>query len=365
MNNISPPSRVAFKSTLLLRAHPVAWILLVAVGLFALLPFRYSTRALFSEWAFAILPVTAAQLAAVAMLALGGVVLRALREDGPAPFRRRLGMALAESPLGRPKLGEDTAWFLLALSVTLTAHFFVKISIHAINSRLFDVTLATYDRALSLGGNPAVFLSSLCASHPWVLHSMDVLYTPIYFGVYLTLVPVLALLLPRRTQRLTFAIAYLLIWILGALLYLAFPSWGPVFTEHRAFLSALSHMPLTSAVQNELAMELDGLLSNPYGPRPTRYGGVAAFPSLHLAVVTVFAWCIRPLGRLASVVALMLVLGMTVGSLITGYHYLSDGLAGVILGVGCCLLGRRWAEAFVLGNEELAVAGVSPGAAPS
>jgi hypothetical protein len=86
-------------------------------------------------------------------------------------------------------------------------------------------------------------------------------------------------------------------------------------------------MPITVYVQTELLKELKGVIERPAGPRPIRFGGVAAFPSLHLAVITLFTLAV-----------------------VTGYHYLLDGLAGMVIGAACYRMALTWAKHW-LGSE--------------
>ena len=169
---------------------------------------------------------------------------------------------------------------------------------------------------------------------------LDVLYSGGYFALIVVSVPVF-LVFPRLEVRLAFVAAYAAIWMAGSVLYLAFPSWGPVFVVSHLFGDVLRHMPSTVAVQQALFEEISSLVNRPLAPRVVRFGSVAAFPSLHLAVVTVFAAASRWVSRRWFLANLAVVVVMLVGSVVTGYHYLVDGWAGIALGIGACALGRR------------------------
>jgi hypothetical protein len=61
--------------------------------------------------------------------------------------------------------------------------------------------------------------------------------------------------------------------------------------------------------------------------------GIAAFPSLHVAFQTyVFLW-MRRLWTSGEVLFGIFALVILLGSMITGWHYLIDGLAGIALAV--------------------------------
>jgi membrane-associated phospholipid phosphatase len=65
-----------------------------------------------------------------------------------------------------------------------------------------------------------------------------------------------------------------------------------------------------------------------------------AFPSSHVAVAVVAAWCawraLKPLGALLLPAALLLALGTVYGQ----FHYAVDAVAGVVLGVLVLVLAR-------------------------
>ena len=167
---------------------------------------------------------------------------------------------------------------------------------------------------------------------PAAYRVIDFVYSGVYFFVILTYLAIFFSLLPAR-KRLVFFSAYTTIWIVGAVLYLAIPSWGPVFIDPSVFEPALKHMPATVAVQSILYGEISSLVHHPLGRRIVRFGCVAAFPSLHLSVSLMFTIASRWLSKRWFRWNLLLVGFMLVGSVVTGYHYLIDGWVGMILTV--------------------------------
>jgi len=62
--------------------------------------------------------------------------------------------------------------------------------------------------------------------------------------------------------------------------------------------------------------------------------GIGAFPSMHVAYQTfVFLW-MRRLWTWGEVIFAIFVVAIFLGSLITGWHYLIDAIAGVVLALG-------------------------------
>src|SRR5262249_25056206 len=115
-----------------------------------------------------------------------------------------------------------------------------------------------------------------------------------------------------------------------------------VFVTPEVFQGVLPHMPVTVAVQTALFRELSSLVSNPLAPRTVHYGCVAAFPSLHVALVALFAFASRPVSRSWYRINLLFVFLMVLGSVVTGYHYLLDGIAGIALAGLCWWAGQRF-----------------------
>jgi hypothetical protein len=336
----------------LLRAHPLAYLALLAVALFSLQPFRYHPAMMAQLFVHAAaLPGLGLGLACAALAALwamlrGEIKPGAKRDSGF--FRGRLSASVLATRL----YWSDWIWTLAVTSLIMTLHFLVKISIHAINPRLFDAVLATYDRGLGLGHDPVALLLSLLEPFPWILRFLDFAYGFAYFATVVISGPALAFLVPARKDRLAFAAAFNLLWIVGAVFYVAFPSWGPAFSNHDAFAAAQAHMPVTRWGQGELAKELWGLLSDPYGQRPYGFGGVAAFPSLHIAVITLLTLCSWRAWKSWGLVNAGIAVVLFIGSMVTGYHYLFDSLAGIVIAAAALLLADRWVSACLRAQGE-------------
>ncbi len=63
--------------------------------------------------------------------------------------------------------------------------------------------------------------------------------------------------------------------------------------------------------------------------------GIAAFPSLHVAFQALLWLCVRRLSQWGGIVFGVAFVIMSFGSVITGWHYLIDALAGVAMAVPC------------------------------
>jgi len=292
--------------------HEVVALTFVAAGIAVLerLPVTYPRDALLRVWG--------APIAAVCSLALVIAVSAAI-------LRRRHGLA-------GPTLGTEVVLLArtgIVLVPTLSVHFLLKGSIHLINPLVWDRQLDRLDTAIHLGVSPSAFLTTLL-HNAMLLHFVDLVYSVLYFFVLVTYTAVLLGLLPTR-RKLAFIAGFVLVWIFGMALYVAVPTWGPAFVFPEQFADVLPFMPNTTTVQGVLFEEIGALVRNPTGFRVLRFGCVAAFPSLHVAVISLLKLASRTVSRrwFRANVALLMV--MVVGSVVTGYHYLVDSYAGVLL----------------------------------
>lgn len=133
----------------------------------------------------------------------------------------------------------------------------------------------------------------------------------------------------RDEGRGRFVLSYMLTWSIGMACAYAFASAGPIFT---------GTYPKTLAPPS-VAMAVDYLLTNYRSHSAMIGGGISAFPSLHVAIAAWFAlvlahrgWCWVGITYAAAVWAC---------SVILGWHYLADGLAGILIALLADHLARR------------------------
>jgi membrane-associated phospholipid phosphatase len=238
----------------------------------------------------------------------------------------------------------------LALITASLFHFLLKSSIYLVNSRTWDSQLLRLDRALHFGISPSLFLLELFNS-PVAYRATDLYYATLY-GIIVVTYPSIFVAIAEKQLRRAFAAAFVLVMILGWIGYAALPSWGPVFIQPAEFEKALSYMPMTVKIQSQLFEETSSLVRNPLGQRTIVYGGIAAFPSLHVAILTLFALVSRRISRGWFKVNILLILLMIVGSVVTGYHYLIDAYAGLILGWGAYRIGDFWVKRWEKGVDD-------------
>jgi PAP2 superfamily len=204
----------------------------------------------------------------------------------------------------------------------------------------WDTTLYHWDRAV-IGGTPVV--------PGWLLVPLDAFYAS-FFVVFPGMVLWYAWHPYGRSRR--FLSAAALAWVvLGVVAATMFASAGPCYyaqvtgdpAPYADLLWALGRQPL-------LATEIQQGLWRAYKEGLVWTGsGISAFPSMHVAIPTLYA--------LAAVRWRVLWWGVLVitwfASVALGWHYAVDGLAGIVGALGCWwLAGRFWNNDDELGAAE-------------
>jgi hypothetical protein len=233
---------------------------------------------------------------------------------------------------------KEIARCCITLAIVFAVAFVLKSFIHLINSRVWDRQLFVLDRDLHFGFSPTLFFVTLFRSPPF-LAFVDVYYTLVDYLLFLFGTATMYALLDSRRRR-QFGAAFVLMWIVSTVLYLLVPSWGPAFSARGLVEPALRFMPRTVWLQSQLYRELSSLVRAPTAPRVAYFGGVAAFPSLHVAYVALLAIAARHVARFGFAIAILAVVLMQIGSVITGYHFMIDGYAGVMIAAGSWWLAR-------------------------
>ena len=177
-------------------------------------------------------------------------------------------------------------------------------------------------------------------THPWVL--LDRLFgwaaVPID-RVYALWLPVQLLAVygimiqpasPGKAQAL---IAYSLIWFgLGVIAAVLCSSAGPIFYDRLYGGSAFEALRSTLVRRGATMVlaESDAMWASFASGRPGPVAGMSAVPSLHVAVSAWMVLAARSIAPRAAGLALAYCVFMWAASVQLGWHYASDGLAGVI-----------------------------------
>ncbi|HKO56604.1 MAG TPA: phosphatase PAP2 family protein [Thermoanaerobaculia bacterium] len=235
----------------------------------------------------------------------------------------------------------DTARLGIFTILMVHTYGWIKLTVPVLHPRLFDAELWNLDQRLLFGYSPTIFL--LTVFRP-ILRAFDWSYANIFFAS-LVIAFTYFLSMPERRLRVGFANGNVALWIIGAWLYLALPSIGPAYYFSDVWFEYGRSLPTTQHLQLTLMRNYQAMLRLAKGgqePIVIIYG-VAAFPSLHVAFQTyVFLW-MRRLWRYGEIVFGVFLLVIFLGSMVTGWHYLIDGVAGIALAALCYWPARRWA----------------------
>lgn len=276
------------------------------------------------------------QIQIVAVVAYGSLLIAYMVDHMVGPKARLDGLA---SRLFSLPVFLEFAAAMVAVHVTLVVFVNLKQYIPALNPTLYDSPLWRLDAWMHFGVDPAVWATEFAAAHG-LLPFLDTMYL-VFFPVQV-LIPLLFLFSTRlRPARGTFFAAYCLLWMVGSLIYVLWPALGPVYYRPMRFLT-LELAPYAEHLQWTLIQDYARFRAGPEFYAVKLYYGVAALPSLHVGMFTLFAlgtWRWRGL----SAVLWVLTAITFAGSLALGWHYAVDGYAGALIAWGAWRVGRLMA----------------------
>lgn len=239
------------------------------------------------------------------------------------------------------RLAGLVATLLLTRAVVISAVAW-KAALPVLHPFAFDVTLARLDHALH-GRSPWRYLAWFTRPEP--LRLIDAFYTSWYVSFFVVVVAWgWASPSPRRRRFLT---AMMLTWVVGSLAAILVSAAGPIYytrvtglrDHYVELLGRLRVVPLE-------ASRLQALLWETYvHPNPSFAKGIAAFPSLHVAMPALYAVSTPPRWRVVRGLWILMTLITLVGSIVLAWHYAVDGYAGILLALGCWWIAGRTAGA--------------------
>lgn len=251
----------------------------------------------------------------------------------------------------RPAWIVDTIRMIVSGGIVVTTYGWIKLVVPILHPRSFDEELWNLDRLLFFGMSPTTFVVELFDAGPF-LFAIDRAYAVIFAG---SAVMAFSYFLsePSRRVRIAFANGNAVLWLSGAWLYLLVPSVGPAYRFPEVWLAHAKSFELTQTMQRLLMTNYRNVVEAWEQRMLTRpvsiIFGIGAFPSLHVAFQTyVFLW-MRRLWTSGEVLFGIFVFAIFLGSMITGWHYLVDGLAGIVMAYVCYRVswGRSGLERFV------------------
>lgn len=218
----------------------------------------------------------------------------------------------------------------------------MKAMLPHISSFTWDVLLADLDAAIH-GGDPWMLLPH----HQDFTRMLQFLYLPVWVSA-LAFVSFHVCTFADGRTRARYLKTFFFCWIfLGNVMALAFMSAGPVYFEQvtgdARFRELLDYLDFSRDMPFSNLAVADFLWASYLQGEAGKGSGISAFPSLHLAMATLWTvtfWKSRP--RLGYVFLGYTVL-IQVGSVHLGWHYAIDGYVSIAATLAAWwLFGGRW-----------------------
>lgn len=207
------------------------------------------------------------------------------------------------------------------------------------NHELYDRDLSRIDFAMFGGHSPAVLLHQLLGT------GVAAQVLSFFYIVWIVALPAslaVALVWARRDRISSWWVTAVSIdWVMGVALNFALPTLGPIYDRPGDFAD-LSHTS-TTALQQSMWTERLQVLADPVHTNNVQ--NIAAFASLHVAIATTACLVAQRAGLHRTFVwALRAFLAITmVATVYFGWHYVSDVIAGLLLGFVGAWVGEKFA----------------------
>jgi hypothetical protein len=210
---------------------------------------------------------------------------------------------------------------LLWLKIILFVYCNIKQAIPFINPQLYDKQLLDIDKFLTFGFNPNLLIVNSCQS-PIITTMIDKLYVLWYFIKPFILI--YFVVISSKITHIRFFTCYFSMWIFGGLFALLFPSLGPIYVHPEWFANILK--PMADSLQERLGIHYLLAKSNPEHYHYFIYEGIAAFPSLHVGIIAIFAFFVIENNKTFGIIMFIYLMIIQLGSVLLGWHYMVDGL---------------------------------------
>lgn len=216
------------------------------------------------------------------------------------------------------------------------------------NHDLYDTQLDRLDQAMFGGHRPTVLLHHLLGTDI-AAHILSFFY--IVWIVALPASLAVALVWARRDRVSSWWVtAVSLDWIMGVILNFALPTLGPIYDRPADFAGLTPTW--TTSLQESMWTERLQVLADPANTHTVQ--NIAAFASLHVAIATTACIVAHRAGLHRWLVqSLRVFLAITmIATVYFGWHYVSDVIAGLLVGIVAAWVAERFAAPEETANGE-------------
>jgi membrane-associated phospholipid phosphatase len=250
--------------------------------------------------------------------------------------RRRLGFRHMFAP---PRVARFVAGIVLMLTagiLFMSTFSSLKTTMGIAGGFQFDVVQADIDKAIHFGVDPWRWLYAL-GHHPWVQRVLEYNYNVGWFVVCYGLLFWWVTSPRTRSRHVRYVLSIFSTWVLvGNILAASFLSAGPAFygrvTGDTARFGELLGYLQVSAGQFSSAVTFQNYLWYLFAHNMHGLGsGISAFPSMHVALITMNALFIGELSRRWAMVFWGYAAVVMFSSVYLGWHYAIDGYVSIVV----------------------------------
>lgn len=201
---------------------------------------------------------------------------------------------------------------------------------------IYDRAFADLDKTIHFGQDPFHWLYQVF-SHPWIFKIIEFNYETVWFILCYATQYWVAVAVACDKIRLRYMLTFMLSWILvGNVMATWFSSAGPVYY---GLITGdyLRFAPIVDLVHSEggTTAQFQNYLWMLYSQNiPGLGSGISAFPSMHVAIVTINALFLIEVRPKFTIPALLYVAFVMMSSVYLGWHYAVDGYVAFAMVVG-------------------------------
>jgi membrane-associated phospholipid phosphatase len=300
-------------------------LVLVAIVLWMTQAVEVPFDPLFTSSTYTFAHVMTITFVPVALLGIAIVLYRNWRRKEKAPFTGLIRQSYLD-PVNLVHFLRIIA--LLYLSTMSISN--LKPLIWFYNPRLYDDFFRKLDYYLFFKHDIFKWLAQF--RQPWLQSLMDFGYMSLF---YMSFVTMSILFIQKRYQPLrALVLAMLLAKAVGNAIHFLIPTVGDCYWPGRLHLyDEIQTRFLTRQIQLNMYAILNDLKQHPQDFIPFPYIGIAAFPSLHAAQIVLYCHIAWRYAKWLLVAYIPLSILLMVSTMYFGWHYLSDLIAGTLLGL--------------------------------